>query len=93
MGSDCFAIPVDAQHPGTALLFIDFMLENSAQNVRWTGYPMATTNSEEAYSNLVKDDPELVVTVDDLEIGDQYADLEGEDRLAWDRTWTEVKAA
>jgi len=34
-----------------------------------------------------------VVTVDDLEIGDQYADLEGEDRLAWDRTWTEVKAA
>ena len=93
VGSDCFAIPVDAQHPGTALLFIDFMLENSAQNVRWTGYPMATTNSEEAYSNLVKDDPELVVTVDDLEIGDQYADLEGEDRLAWDRTWTEVKAA
>lgn len=93
VGSDCFAIPVDAQHPGTALLFIDFMLEKAAQNVQWTGYPMATTNSEKAYSNLVKNDPELVVTVHDLQIGDQYADLEGNDRLAWDRAWTEVKAA
>jgi spermidine/putrescine transport system substrate-binding protein len=92
VGSDCFAIPTDAQHPGTALLFIDFMLEKSAQNVKWTGYPMATTNSANAYSNLVKGDPELVVTVHDLKIGDQYADLEGDDRLLWDRTWTEVKA-
>ena len=62
-------------------------------NVQWTGYPMATTNSEKAHASLVKGDPELVVTVHDLKIGDQYADLEGEDRLAWDRAWTEVKAA
>jgi len=34
-----------------------------------------------------------VVTVHDLDIGEQYADLEGDDRKAWDRVWTEVKAA
>ena len=31
VGSDVFSIPVDAEHPGTALMFIDFILENSAQ--------------------------------------------------------------
>lgn len=93
VGSDCFAIPVNAEHPGTALLFIDFLLGKAAQNVQWTGYPMPTKNSEQAYSDLVKGDPELVVTVDDLEGGDQYADLEGDDRKAWDRVWTEVKAS
>jgi spermidine/putrescine transport system substrate-binding protein len=93
VGSDCFAIPTDAQHPGTALLFIDFLLENAAKNATWTGYPMPTHNSEQAYADLVKGDPEIVVTVDDLEGGDQFANLEGEDREAWDRVWTEVKAA
>ena len=32
VGSDVFAIPTDAEHPGTALMFIDFILENSAKN-------------------------------------------------------------
>ena len=42
VGSDTFAIPVNAEHPGTALLFIEYMLdpENAAQNVEWIGYPM-----------------------------------------------------
>lgn len=93
VGSDCFAIPAGAEHPGTALLFIDFLLEKSAQNVRWTGYPMPTVSSESAYAELVKDDPELQVTVDDLEGGDQFANLEGDDRALWDRVWTEVKVS
>ena len=35
-------IPVNAEHPGTALLFMEYMLdpENAAQNVEWMGYPM-----------------------------------------------------
>jgi hypothetical protein len=42
VGSDNFVIPVNAEHPGTALLFIEYMLEpeNAAQNVEWIGYPM-----------------------------------------------------
>ena len=39
-----FAIPVNAEHPGTALMFIDFMLDprTRRKNVEWTGYPMPT---------------------------------------------------
>ena len=35
VGSDTMAIPVNAKHPGTALLFIELMLEpeNAAKNV------------------------------------------------------------
>ena len=93
IGSDVFAIPTNAQHPGTALKFIDFIIENSARNGAWTGYPMATNSSEKRYAELVKGEPELQISVDDLEGGDQFANLEGADREEWDRTWTEVKAS
>jgi len=93
VGSDVFAIPANAEHPGTALLFIDFMLENAAKNCTWTGYAMPTENSQKAYEELVKGEPSLQVGVEDLETGEQFANLEGEDRELWDRTWTEVKAA
>ena len=38
-------------------------------------------------------DDTLQVTIEDLDKGQQFANLEGDDREAWDRTWTEVKAA
>jgi len=93
VGSDVFAIPANAEHPGTALLFIDFILERSAANATWTGYPMPTRSSERPYANLVKNEPELQITVETLETGQQFADLQGDARLAWDQAWTEVKAA
>jgi spermidine/putrescine transport system substrate-binding protein len=93
VGSDVFAIPTDAEHPGTALMFIDFILENSAKNAGWTGYPRPTHSSAKPYAELTRNEPELQVTIEDLEKGQQFANLEGADREAWDRTWTEVKAA
>lgn len=93
VGSDVFAIPANAQHPGTALMFIDFVLENSAKNATWTGYPMPTHSSEKPYADLVKGEPELQVTVETLDSGQQFANLEGASREAWDETWTEVRAA
>jgi spermidine/putrescine transport system substrate-binding protein len=93
MGSDVFAIPANAEHPGTALMFIDFVIENSAQNATWTGYPMPTESSESPYADLVRGEPELQITVEDLEAGQEFTNLQGEDREAWDRAWTEVKAA
>ena len=78
---------------GTALMFIDFILENSAKNAGWTGYPMPTHSSAKPYAELTRNEPELQVTIEDLEKGQQFANLEGADREAWDRTWTEVKAA
>ena len=96
VGSDTLAIPVNAKHPGTALLFIEWLLrpENAATNVAWIGYPMPYEGgATESFESLVKDDPTINVTVDDLENGEQFENLGREDRRAWDRTWTEVKAS
>ncbi len=93
VGSDNFVIPVNAKHPGTALLFIEYMLEpeNAAQNVEWIGYPMPYNGAAtEAFQGLVKDDPEINVTTEDLENGQTFVNLKGEGRLAWDKVWTDV---
>ena len=47
----------------------------------------------EAFQGLVKDDPEINVTVDDLENGQQYTNLKGDGRLAWDKVWTEFRVS
>jgi spermidine/putrescine transport system substrate-binding protein len=96
VGSDTFAIPVNAQHPGTALKFIDFILEpeNAAKNVEWIGYPMPYKGgAQEAFAGLVKDDPSIEVTIEDLQNGEEFRDLQTEGRQLWDRVWTEVKVA
>ena len=96
VGNDNFCIPVNAEHPGTALLFIEYMLdpEHAAQNVEWIGYPMPYDGPPtEAFKGLVKDDPEINVTVEDLENGQQYENLKGEGRLAWDKVWTEFRVS
>jgi spermidine/putrescine transport system substrate-binding protein len=96
VGNDMFAIPANAQHPGTALVFIEFMLEpeHAAQNVEYIGYPMPYEGgAKEAFAGLVKDDPSIEVTIEDLEGGEEYENLEGEGRRAWDRAWAEVKAS
>ena len=49
--------------------------------------------AEEAFAGLVKDDPAIEITVDDLENGQQFENLEGEGRLPGTEIWTEVKAA
>lgn len=95
VGSDAFVIPVNAEHPGTALLFIDFMLDpkNSASNVSWTGYPMPNRGQDQTFADLAKGDPQIVVTTEDLESGDQFANLEQTERELWTNTWLEVKAS
>jgi spermidine/putrescine transport system substrate-binding protein len=96
VGSDNFVIPVNAEHPGTALLFIEYMLEpeHAAQNVEWIGYPMPYDGAAtEAFEGLVKGDPEINVTVEDLEKGQEFKNLKGDGRLAWDEVWTEFKVA
>ena len=75
VGADQMAIPANAEHPGTAMLFIDFMLdpENAAQNVAYFGYPMPNDGAVDAFQKLAKDDPAINVTTEDLESGDQFA--------------------
>jgi spermidine/putrescine transport system substrate-binding protein len=88
--------PGQREAPGTALLFIEFMLEpeHAAQNVEWIGYPMPYEGgATEAFQGLVKDDQEINLTIDDLENGQQFENLKGEGRLAWDEVWTEFRVA
>lgn len=94
VGSDCMAIPSNAKSPGTALLFIDWMLngDHAAQNVSYIGYPMPLDGAEDAFAKLVKDDAAIEVTTDDLENGSQFKELTPAGKKAWDRVWTEVKA-
>ena len=95
VGSDTMAIPTNAQHPGTALLFIDWMLDpdNAAKNIAYIGYPMPNDGAAGAFAELVKDDPSIDVTTEDLEKGDQFIELTPAGRKAWDRVWTEVRAS
>ena len=94
LGTDCFAIPANAEHPGTALAFIDFILEpeNASKNIEYMGYPMPYSGPDETFAGLVKDDPAINVTVEDLENGQQFENLGPDGRRAWDRAWTEIKA-
>jgi spermidine/putrescine transport system substrate-binding protein len=94
VGSDCMAIPSNAKAPGTALLFIDWILdaEHASTNIAYFGYPMPVKGSEDAFSELVKDDPSIEVSTEDLENGSQFEELTPAGRKAWDRVWTEVKA-
>jgi spermidine/putrescine transport system substrate-binding protein len=96
VGSDNFVIPINAEHPGTALLFIEYMLEpeHAAQNVEWVGYPMPYDGAAtEAFQGLVKEDPEINITVEDLEGGQQFENLSGDGRLEWDEVWTEFRVS
>lgn len=96
VGNDCFAIPVNAAHPGTALTFMNFILEasNAEKNINYVGYPMPYTDGpDEAFAKLAANDPSINVTVQEVATGKKYANLGASGRRAWDQAWTEVKAA
>ena len=93
VNSDAYAIPGNAEHPGTALLFIDFMLrpENVKKNLNWIGYPMPVHGTEDIYQSIIEPYPECEVTIEDLE-QDLYFDAGSvEDTQARDAAWTEIK--
>jgi spermidine/putrescine transport system substrate-binding protein len=94
VGSDCMAIPTNARHPGTATLFIDWMLDpgNASENISWFGYPMPIKGTEPAFAELAADDPQISVTTEQLANGQQFRELPPDGKKAWDRVWTEVKA-
>jgi spermidine/putrescine transport system substrate-binding protein len=94
INSDCYAIPSSAQHPGTALLFIDYMLrpENVIKNINYIGYPMPVKGTESAYEALVTNLPQCVVTVDDLSKDLVFRNGTQAAEQARDAAWTDIKA-
>ncbi|MFJ7156516.1 spermidine/putrescine ABC transporter substrate-binding protein [Streptomyces sp. NPDC101118] len=94
VNSDCYAIPANAQHPGTAMLFIDYMLrpENVKKNIEYIGYPMPVRGTEDTYSALVEPFPQCQVSADDLKDDLYYRNAGAAGERARDAAWTEVKA-
>ena len=93
VNSDAYAIPVNAQHPGTALLFIDYMLrpENVEKNINYIGYPMPVHGTEDVYAEIVADYPECTVTVDDLSRNLYFTNDSVAKTHARDAAYTEMK--
>ena len=95
VGTDSMSIPITAKSPGTALMFMDFILapENAYRNVMWNGYPQPVAGGRDAFAKLVKDDPSIDVNLDELSDSSMEYRLEDpEARAEWNRIWTEVKA-
>ncbi|AWI27373.1 spermidine/putrescine ABC transporter substrate-binding protein [Streptomyces sp. ICN441] len=94
VNSDCYAIPSNARHPGTAMLFIDYMLrpENVKRNIAYIGYPMPVGGTEDTYAALVEPFPECLVSADDLKDDLYFRNGTAKGEQARDSAWTRVKA-
>lgn len=94
--SDCLAIPSAAKHPGTGLVFADYLLrpDNMAKIVDFVGYPIATKTGLSTYSGLVAKYPFL--EYDEQVLSDPaiwLASLQDTQLTAWNQAWTRVKAS
>ena len=96
VGTDLMCIPITSRSPGTALMFMDWLLEpeNAAQNVNWNGYPQPVEGGREAFAALVKEEPSIDVDLEQLGAGGlEYRLDSADDRALWTQVWTEVKAS
>jgi len=95
VGTDLMCIPVTARSPGTALKFIDWLIQPdiAARNVAWNGYPQPVDGGREEFAKLVKEEPSIDVDLEQLGSGGlEYRLDDPDDRALWTKIWTEVKA-
>ena len=95
VGTDLMCIPAQARAPGTALMFIDWLLrpDIAARNVAWNGYPQPVEGGREEFAKLVKEEPSIDVDLEQLGAGGlEYRLDDPDDRQLWTKIWTEVKA-
>jgi spermidine/putrescine transport system substrate-binding protein len=94
VGTDAMSIPINARSPGTAMLFMDWILtpENAFQNVNWNGYPQPCEGGKQAFEKLTKEEPSIDVNLDELANGEEYRLDSTEARQEWTSIFTEVKA-
>jgi spermidine/putrescine transport system substrate-binding protein len=95
INSDAYAIPTNAKHPGTAMLFIDYLLrpENAVKNIGYLYYPFPVKDAQSTFDELAKDVPACDVAVKDLENPDVFRLLGADEVQRRTATWTEVKAS
>ncbi len=95
INSDAYAIPANAKHPGTAMLFIDYLLrpENAMKNMAYLLYPFPVRDAVASFAELAKDVPACNVDVADLENSHVFRLLDAEAVQRRAAVWTEVKAS
>lgn len=95
INSDAYCIPADAQHPGTAMLFIDYLLrpENAVRNIKWLYYPLPVRDAESTFAALAKDVPACNVELKDLENDAVFRLLSADAVQRRAAVWTDVKAS
>ena len=88
-------IPTNAKHPGTATLFLDWLLQpdHAAKNVTYIGYPNGAKAGMDEFARLVKDFPWLNVTEDMITNANWFHALDGPAQQLWNSEWTRVKAS
>lgn len=95
INSDAYVIPTNAKHPGTAMVFIDYLLrpENVVKNMNYLYYPFPTKDALPAFADLAKDVPACNVEVSDLENEDVFRLLGTDEVQRRAAVWTEIKAS
>jgi spermidine/putrescine transport system substrate-binding protein len=95
INSDAYAIPTNAQHPGTAMVFIDYLLrpENAIRNMNYLYYPFPVKDALPAFAALAKDVPACNVEISDLENENVFRLLGADETQRRAAVWTEVKAS
>ncbi len=95
INSDAYAIPTNAKHPGTAMVFIDYLLrpEIAKKNMAYLFYPFPVRDAASTFADLVKDVPAANVDLADLENPDVFRLLKADEVQRRAAIWTEVKAS
>lgn len=93
---DTMSIPIEANHPGNAMLFIDYMLapENMTANVKYIGYPVPTKAGMSTYNSLVKNTPFLQFGTSLLSKPTAWEKgLSPQQRTVWNAAWLKVQSS
>lgn len=94
--ADCLVVPSAAKHPGTGLVFCDYLLrpDNMKKIVDFVGYPVGTDAGLDAYRKLVARFPFLDYDEKIYSNADVWlSSLTGAQLRAWNQAWTRVKAS
>jgi spermidine/putrescine transport system substrate-binding protein len=94
MGSDTLSVGAHAKSPGTALLFMQYLLEpqNSYDNTSYTGYSNGTTEGEAAYRHLTKAYPFLALPDANLKTAQWRESPTGSRLTLWNSEWNRFVA-
>lgn len=95
IGSDLMSIGAKAKHPGTALLFIDWLLDpaHSAKNVQYMGQMNGTSAGNAAWSKMMADYPLIGYPETVVDTATWKLAPSGERLLLMNQAWTKVKAS